>query len=71
MSVAQFEKTMRDLLLRNPFEPFVVRTDSNQRIVIDNPKGVALAAGGAGYIGPDQIHFIESDQVVEIRTLNA
>ena len=26
---------------------------------------------GAGYIGPDQIHFIESKQVLETRSLNS
>jgi hypothetical protein len=70
MTSDQFETTMREYLRRNPFEPFVVRTDSNQLIIIDKPQAVALAAGGAGYLGAEQIHFIESSNVLEIRALN-
>ncbi len=70
MTAEQFESQMRNHLRRDPFEPFVVRTDSNQSIVIDNPVAVALAAGGAGYLAPERIHFIESTHVVEIRSIN-
>ena len=70
MTADQFERQMRDRLRRDPFEPFVVRTDSNQSIVIDNPLAVALAAGGAGYMAPERIHFIESANVVEIQSIN-
>lgn len=69
MTADQFETTMRAFLHRQPFEPFVVRTDQNQVIVIDNPQAVALGGGGAGYIGADEIHLIESANVTEIRSL--
>jgi len=71
MTADQFERQMRDYLRRDPFEPFVVWTDSNQSIVIDNPLAVALASGGAGYMAPEQIHFIESAHVVEIRSISS
>lgn len=67
MTPEQFEAKMRTFLRRNPFEPFLVRMDTDQLIVIANPKAVALAAGGAGYIAPEKIHFIESANVVDIR----
>jgi len=70
MSAAQFEHRMKELLRRDPFEPFVVQTD-REEVLIENPRAVALAAGGAGYIGPERIHFIESSNVVEIRSLRA
>ena len=70
MSSDQFEKQMLAHLRRDPFEPFIVRTDTDQLIVVDNPQAVAISGGGAGYIGPEQLHFIESKQVVEIRSLN-
>ena len=71
MTTHQFEKTMREMLRKEPFEPFTVRTDSNEIIVIENPQAVALAAGGAGYIGSEHIHFIESVHVTEIRSMNS
>ena len=69
MSAEQFEQTMRTYLHRDPFEPFVVRTDQEALIVIANPKAVALASGGAGYIGPERIFFIESSDVLDIRSM--
>jgi hypothetical protein len=69
MTASQFEDTMRKFLRRQPFEPFVVRTDGDQLIVIANPKAVALASGGAGYIDSDRVHFIESQTVVDIRPM--
>jgi len=69
MTVTQFEQKMRAFLRQEPFEPFVVQTNRDDLIVIDNPQAVALAAGGAGYIGPTEIKFIESDDVIEIRSV--
>jgi hypothetical protein len=70
MTGPEFEKRMRYFLRRDPFRPFVVRTDQDQSIVIESPEAVALAAGGAGYIGKDQLFFIESAQVVDIQPFN-
>jgi hypothetical protein len=69
MTTEQFEQTMSTFLRREPFEPFVVRTDHDLLILIANPKAVALAAGGAGYISPERIYFIESADVLEIRSM--
>jgi hypothetical protein len=69
MTTEQFEQTMSTFLRREPFEPFVIRTDQDPLILIANPKAVALAAGGAGYISPERIYFIESADVLEIRSM--
>ena len=61
-----FEDTIRSFIRRRPFQPFVVELEEGQQILIDDPRAVALSGGGtggAGYIGPDEIHMISSDRV--------
>jgi hypothetical protein len=71
MSKHEFENQLRNLLRRDPFVPFVIRTDAYPDIVVERPQAVALAAGGIGYIDSDQIFFVESNQVIEIRPVSS
>ncbi len=71
MSVEQFEQSLRTYLRRQPFRPFVIRTDSGEQIVVDEP-AVAFNAGGGGYIGPDGlVKFFECEHVLDIASLEA
>jgi hypothetical protein len=65
----QFDETLRDLVNRVPFVPFVVELDGGTTLTIpDQP--VVFCDGAATYLTPDY-HMVEfsNDQVIAIRPL--
>jgi hypothetical protein len=70
MSRYDFERQLRDLLRRQPFEPFVVLVNNGRTIVVDEPT-VAFGGGRAGFIGPDEsVDFFDCDNVLGFRLGN-
>jgi hypothetical protein len=61
-----FEEKMRSFMRRTPFTPFIVKTDAGKLVIIENREAVALGGGGAAYIAPEEIHFLESQNVLDI-----
>lgn len=53
MDQATFESTMRTLMRRRPFQPFVVELADGRQIEVDAPESVAWGGGAAGYLRPD------------------
>jgi len=58
-----FERTLRELLQRRPFLPFIVEMDDGERFIVDDPEAVPLSGGAAGFIGMDKIYFFNCDNV--------
>ena len=52
MNVEQFEETLRQLLRREPFQPFVVEMLDGRTIAVDEPK-VVMGGGGATFVTAD------------------
>jgi hypothetical protein len=52
MNVEQFERTLRQSLRREPFEPFIVELIDGRVIRFDRPK-LALGGGGASFLTPN------------------
>jgi hypothetical protein len=68
MSKYDFERQLRDLLGRKPFEPFVIIVDDGRNIFVDEP-AVAFNAGRAGFIpheGP--VEFFDCENVLGFRS---
>jgi hypothetical protein len=67
MHIAQFEKQLRDLQRREPFQPFQIVINDGRTILVDEP-AVAFGGGRGGFIRADQIvEFFDCEQVVEFR----
>jgi hypothetical protein len=62
MSTEQFEHSLRQLLRREPFEPFVVELIDGRVIEIDRPK-VVFGGGAASFFTPnyDLVEFACED----------
>src|SRR5690349_5897543 len=57
MTAHEFETTLRELLNKDPFQPFVVEYESGERIEVDGPH-VAFAGGAASVQAADnEIYF--------------
>ena len=70
MSRYEFESQLRDLLRRDPFEPFVILVNNGRSIFVDEP-AVAFGGGRAGFIGADEIvEFFDCDSVLGFRPGN-
>ena len=63
MTAEQFEQSLRDLLRREPFQPFTVEYTHGDRFAIDSPDHVALSGGAAGYLGADVVYFFDHTNV--------
>jgi hypothetical protein len=64
MKLHEFEKELRSLLRREPFEPFVVLVNDGRTIYVDEP-ALAFGGGRAGLIGPDEyVEFFDSESVI-------
>lgn len=64
MSTGTFEKALRALLLRRPFESFVVELLDGKRFWIDTPEAIGFNGGAAAFIAADgSIHFFTNEQV--------
>jgi hypothetical protein len=64
MTDSDFERALRALVRREPFEPFEVELRGGERFVVDQPDAVALQGGAAAFIGGDgSMHFFDSENV--------
>lgn len=52
MIADQFENTLRQLLKRDPFSPFVVELKDGRMISIERPR-IAIGGGGASFFTPE------------------
>src|SRR5262249_14146026 len=52
MTQEAFEQTLRELMRRRPFQPFIVELVSGDRFEVDAPESVAWNGGTAGYLRP-------------------
>lgn len=52
MTPKQVEEKLIALIHRKPFIPFIIEMNNGESHEIDRP-GLAIAGGGAGFIGPD------------------
>ena len=50
MTKEAFDHTLRALMQRMPFQPFLVEFTSGTRLLIEAPRSVAWAAGRAAYL---------------------
>lgn len=70
MTPESFYREMTTMLHREPFQPFVVEFLDGQRIVIDQPKSVAIRGGVAGHIArggrPVPIDCEDVKQIVDV-----
>ncbi len=58
MKIEEFEETLRELLRREPFQPFVVELVDGRVIAVDEPK-LAFCGGAASFFTPsyDLVEF--------------
>jgi hypothetical protein len=64
MTVDEFERTLRVLMRREPFEPFAVELLDGERFVVDKPDAVGFNAGAAAFLAADgTIHFFNNEEV--------
>jgi hypothetical protein len=67
MSPFEFERVMRALIHRQPFEPFQVELIAGERFTVDRADAVALNGDAAGFIAEDgSIHFFDSQTVRQL-----
>ena len=52
MELSSFDKSLRELARRTPFEPFVVELMSGSKIWVTHPEALAFSDGVAVYIAP-------------------
>jgi hypothetical protein len=70
MTQETFENTLRTLMRRKPFQPFIVELANGERIEVDAPGSVAWGGGTAVYLNQhgepmqfdcDEVHqFVDS-----------
>jgi hypothetical protein len=62
MKIEQFEQTLRQLLRREPFQPFFVELVDGRIIAVDSPN-VAFGGGAASFFTPsyDLVEFVCED----------
>jgi hypothetical protein len=67
MKKHEFEGQLRELLRKDPFQPFVVLVSDGRAIHVDEPS-IAFGGGRAGFIGPDDlVEFFNWQNVVGFR----
>ena len=71
MPADQFERTVKDLLKREPFEPFVIEDDAGEKYLVYTPKALFYIDGPRGlYFHADgNMDFINSEVVSKIYRL--
>jgi hypothetical protein len=71
MPVDQFEKTLKDLLKREPFEPFVIERDIGDQFVVSAPKALFYLDGPQGlyFHANGEMDFINAEVVKRIYRL--
>jgi hypothetical protein len=71
MPVEQFEQTLKDLLRREPFEPFVIERDIGDQFLVYAPKALFYLDGSRGlYFHADgNMDFINAEVVKRIYRL--
>lgn len=68
MTPIDFDLTLRSLVQREPFEPFVVELTDGTSITVPHP-AIAFGGGVAGFIGEDGgLRDFTAEQVRQIRT---
>ena len=71
MERSAFDKSLRELARRAPFQPFVVEFKSGSRIRVKHPEALAFSAGVAVYIAPDGTpSLFDHDSVVRLERAN-
>ena len=68
MTQESLEATLRSVLGRRPFQPFILEMDDGRRIAVDDPMALSFGGGSVGFIGPDEIHLLRCEQIKDIRT---
>jgi hypothetical protein len=69
MNAEEFNDALRRLVRRKPFLPFFFVMRDGKTILVDLHDAVSFDGGAAGFIGPDEIHFIRCEDVQELRTI--
>jgi hypothetical protein len=60
MTPAAFEESLRALLRRQPFQPFLVELINGETFTVDRSDAVALGGGAAGFIAEKgDIYFFD------------
>jgi len=63
MTAKEFETSLRELLGKNPFQPFTVEYETSERIAVDGPY-VAFAGGAASFQdAQNEIYFFNYKNV--------
>ena len=71
MNKENFESRMREVLRREPFQPFLIALKDGRRYAFDRPR-VAVNAGGAGFLDDREgIVDFECDEVDKVLELSA
>jgi hypothetical protein len=66
-----FDKSLRELARRVPFEPFLVEFTSGSQIEVQRPEALAFSAGVAVHISPDGTpNLFDHDGVVRFERTN-
>ncbi len=64
MTVNDFQRALRALMRREPFEPFAVELLDGERFVVDKPDAVGFNEGAAAFLAADgTIHFFNNEEV--------
>ena len=64
MTVDDFQRTLRALMRREPFEPFAVELLDGERFVVDKPDAVGFNGGAAAFLAADgAIHFFNNEEI--------
>jgi hypothetical protein len=64
MTAHTFEKRLRALMQRRPFESFQVELFDGKRLWIDTPQAIGFNSGAAAFIAADgSVHFFNNEQV--------
>ena len=61
MTVAEFEKALRDLLGRKPFQPFRIDLEDGRQFVVGQREALWYQQGGSAiFVGPDaDLDFVD------------
>src|SRR5438876_164020 len=66
MTQELLETTLRAMLGRRPFQPFVLEMDDGRRISVDDPMALSFGGGSVGFIGPDVIVKMNGKKVDDL-----
>jgi hypothetical protein len=67
MTKENFQKVLRAMIQRKPFQPFTVELNTGVRIEIDGPEATVIREGVAIFIGPGFVPvYFDHDSVTQI-----